>query len=83
MIGCDCGTWCSDGVEKVTVVTCPQCLPAGAITWLIEKGRQLDLFEGPPEPIPVPGVLAFTERGDPDEIIPVKPIVGLDDGLPF
>ncbi len=25
--------------------TCPLCLPAGAITWLIENGRQLDMFE--------------------------------------
>jgi len=27
----------------VSVSTCPQCLPAGAITWLIENGRQLEL----------------------------------------
>ena len=28
----------------VRVDTCPLCLPVGAITWLIENGRQLDLF---------------------------------------
>ena len=27
------------------VSTCPKCLPVGAITWLIENGRQLELFE--------------------------------------
>ena len=27
------------------VGTCPECLPVGAITWLIENGRQLELFE--------------------------------------
>ena len=33
-------------VRSETVVgTCPQCLPQGAIEWLIEFGRQLDLFE--------------------------------------
>ena len=26
------------------VSTCPFCLPAGAITWLIDNGRQLDLM---------------------------------------
>ena len=29
----------------VRVDTCPVCLPVGAITWLIENGRQLDMFE--------------------------------------
>ena len=29
----------------VSVGTCPQCLPVGSITWLIENGRQLDLLE--------------------------------------
>ena len=28
----------------MSVHTCPACLPAGAITYLIENGRQLELF---------------------------------------
>jgi len=36
--------------QVVRVSTCPFCLPAGAITWLIENGRQLDLFEASPLP---------------------------------
>ena len=27
------------------VATCPLCLPVGAISYLIENGRQLDIFE--------------------------------------
>lgn len=26
------------------VGTCPSCLPVGSIEWLIENGRQLELF---------------------------------------
>ena len=37
--GCDCV------VTETSVQTCQRCLPAGAITWLIEHGRQVDLFE--------------------------------------
>ncbi len=33
-----------DAGQVVRVDTCPVCLPAGAITWLIENGRQLELF---------------------------------------
>ena len=36
---CDCVA------TELTVQTCPQCLPIGAITWLIENGRQLDMWE--------------------------------------
>ncbi len=28
----------------LAVGTCPVCLPPGAIGWLIENGRQLDMF---------------------------------------
>ena len=41
-------------VRSETVVgTCSQCLPGGAITWLIENGRQLELFvrDGVLEPV--------------------------------
>ena len=31
--------------QVVRVDTCPVCLPVGSITWLIENGRQLELFE--------------------------------------
>ena len=34
-----------DSGRVLRVSTCPFCLPAGAITWLIENGRQLDMFE--------------------------------------
>ncbi len=30
--------------QVISVMTCPLCLPPGAITWLIENGRQLDMF---------------------------------------
>ena len=73
---CDCV------YEEDRVGTCPICLPAGAITYLIENGRQLTLFEGPPEPIGFPGVDDVSEGGEPDESIPVK-TRHLDDDLPF
>jgi len=40
--------WCDDPrVGSDSVRTCPVCLPPGAISWLIENGRQLDLFSDP------------------------------------
>jgi len=40
----DCGcVTVMDRDHVYSVGTCPQCLPAGAITWLIENGRQLEL----------------------------------------
>ncbi len=30
--------------QVLRVETCPVCLPVGSITWLIENGRQLELF---------------------------------------
>ena len=57
----DCG--CRDvtvGEHVLVVGTCQVCLPGGSITWLIENGRQLSLFEkGPLEPVPVPGVVRY------------------------
>ncbi len=44
MISCDCGTSSVAEPGKVIVVTCPQCLPVGSISWLIDNGRQLELF---------------------------------------
>ena len=43
MSSCDCASRVSEYADSVH--TCSRCLPAGAITWLIENGRQLDLFE--------------------------------------
>ncbi len=64
----------------VSVGTCPECLPVGSITWLIENGRQLELFGEE-------GVLAFT-RGDDPEGLPEEKKNNTDrpyrwDGLPF
>jgi len=42
---CGCRTVFDGSENVVSVGTCPVCLPAGAITWLIENGRQLDLLE--------------------------------------
>ncbi len=52
---CGCRTVIDDSGHVVMVGTCPLCLPVGAITWLIENGRQLSLWEGPLEPVEVPG----------------------------
>ena len=41
---CGCRTVFDGSDHVVSVGTCPECLPAGAITWLIENGRQLDLL---------------------------------------
>ncbi len=62
---CGCELHTDEGAGQVVRVdTCPVCLPAGAITWLIENGRQLELLlEG--------GVDARHERDaptDPDQI---------------
>ncbi len=37
------------------VQTCPVCLPPGAITWMIENGRQLELFSDGAVPADLPG----------------------------
>ena len=43
---CGCRTVFDGSDTVVSVGTCPSCLPVGAITWLIENGRQLELFDG-------------------------------------
>ncbi len=55
--GCELHT---EAGQVVRVDTCPVCLPAGAITWLIENGRQLELF-------PEGRVDAGHERNDPTD----------------
>ena len=42
---CGCIEEVLDGSGRVfRVGTCPRCLPAGSITWLIDNGCQLDMF---------------------------------------
>jgi len=42
---CGCRTVTDGCGSIVSVDTCPRCLPVGAIEWLIENGRQLELLE--------------------------------------
>ena len=81
---CGCETWMHVGGQVARVGTCPSCLPVGAITWLIENGRQLELFEEPPE---IPGVVSDLSGGDPEERTRVIPnndrSSGCSEGLPF
>ena len=45
---CNCRPAEVDSIGQVlSIGTCPVCLPPGAITWLIENGRQLDMFSDP------------------------------------
>jgi len=47
-MSCSCRPVLEDAEGHVLrVSTCPSCLPSGAITWLIENGRQLDMFSDP------------------------------------
>ena len=59
---CGCRTVLDGSGHVISVGTCPKCLPAGAITWLIENGRQLDLLVEPSDhPWVDPVVRAVTE----------------------
>ncbi len=76
---CGCRTVIDGSDHVVSVGTCPRCLPCGAITWLIENGRQLELFGDT-------GV-ALRERGLIRQL-PPEPIIVTDrprpeGGLPF
>ncbi len=73
---CDCVA------TESSVQTCPECLPVGAIIWLIENGRQLSLFEEPPEPVAVPGVDSFSEGDDLDGSCRPNPTSTDQDVLP-
>jgi len=42
---CGCTTVFDNSGRVCSVSTCPLCLPRGAITWLVDNGRQLELFE--------------------------------------
>ena len=54
------------------VSTCPVCLPPGAISWLIENGRQLDLFGGVTQTLLAP-----------EEVVPqVDSLVSVSDSRP-
>ena len=59
---CGCRPAISDGSGNVvSVSTCPQCLPAGAIHYLIDNGRQLELQLELPDGA---GVAVGHERSD-------------------
>jgi len=77
---CGCRTVWDQSGQVASVGTCPSCLPVGAISYLIDNGRQLDMFVDPGPRSRVPEV---SERDDPDETIPVTPVEDPFDGLPF
>ena len=62
----------------MSVGTCPKCLPCGSISWLIENGRQLELFGGTGVLEPVRGLESIEKSFD--QVIPVS---DPGDGLPF
>ena len=64
-------SWCDVSVNADSVRTCLQCLPVGAITWLIENGRQLDLLEDTGVLEPVRG-LESIERSAQDQVLPLE-----------
>ena len=68
-----------DSENAVSVGTCPRCLPAGAITWLIENGRQLELFRQE-EGNPLRGGMT---RRDIERSIPSEKACLDETGLPF
>jgi len=73
-MSCD---WCDVSVGANSVRTCPVCLPRGAITWLIENGRQLELFDGQGVLAPVRGLESIEKYA----LLQVKNEP--DSGLPF
>ena len=67
---CGCKTVLDAGDHVVSVGTCPKCLPVGAITWLIENGRQLDLLEDRGVLAPMMGLESIEKSAqDPSEIL--------------
>jgi len=77
---CGCRDVVDDSGHVLIVGTCPLCLPPGSISWLIDNGRQLDLFRGE-------RVDSGVRGGDPDEPDQVTTSlpseVEVEDGLPF
>ncbi len=74
---CGCRTIIDGSGHVVLVSTCPRCLPPGAITWLIENGRQLDLFEDGGTEAGAEGMLSMSRDGSDD-----SPEVSSDDHGP-
>ena len=62
---CECRDPLVVAGQVVRVDTCPVCLPRGAISWLIENGRQLDMFD--PEPLEEVRVTVGVRGGDTDD----------------
>ena len=50
-MSCSCRTELLESGQVWKVQTCPSCLLPGAITWLIENGRQLDMFSDTQTPL--------------------------------
>ena len=76
---CGCRTVIDGSGHVCMVGTCPLCLPVGAISWLIENGRQLELFEEQGVVTDVRG-LESIERSVQD---PVKSLEGGSSSRPF
>ena len=77
---CNCRAPLVEAGQVVRVDTCPVCLPRGSITWLIENGRQLELFSDKGVLEPVRG-LESIERSAQDQV--TKPARGSESVLPF
>jgi len=75
-----CGCLDCESELEVRFGTCPECLPGGSIEWLIENGRQLELFDGQ-------GVDPSTRGGDTDDYHELNQVQTdrpvCEDGLPF
>jgi len=62
-MSCGCSPVVYDDFGHVLQVeTCPICLPAGAITWLIENGRQLDMFSDTQSSLATEGIVAQVDK---------------------
>ena len=81
---CGCSSVFDGSGHVVSVGTCPQCLPVGSMEYLIENGRQLDIFEGPPEPLRGSGGTHWVSGHASDDHVKDKRSGSvLDSGLPF
>ncbi len=51
-------SWCeAPGQDPDSVRTCPVCFPVGAITLMIEDGRQVDMFSDTQAPLAVEAIV--------------------------
>ena len=68
---CGCRSVFDGQLNAVSVSTCNLCLPEGVITWLIENGRQLDLFGDRGVLTPMRG-LESIEKSARDQVQPLE-----------